>query len=356
MRLAVVCDYLEEGWPSMDLAAEMLVEHGRASAEIAMLRPALPRWREGSGAPSALERGFGRYVAYPAQLLRERARHQLFHVADHSYAHLVLTLPPERTGVYCHDLDAFQAALDQAPQAPWRRGLSSLLLAGLRRASVVFHSTLAVRDEILARRLVPRERLVHAPFGVSPEFVANTNEHDRAWSARGRYLLHVGSLIPRKNPEFLLCVFAALAQEHADLTLVQIGGQWSSAQLRLIDELGIAGRIVQKRGLARQELAAVYRSAQAVVLPSSAEGFGFPVIEALACGSPVVASDLSVLREVGAGAVDLCEPGSLAPWLQAINRRLSDRDLGREQRLAAASGYSWQHHASTILTAYEALT
>ncbi len=355
MRLAVVCDYLEEGWPSMDLMAEMLVMHAKAFAEVDLVRPAMPRWPWGAAAPGAFERGFGRYLAYPIRVLRERQRHQLFHIADHSYAHLVLALPERRTGVYCHDLDAFPAASSAASASAWRRVLGDLLLLGLRRASIVFYSTEAVRAEILARRLLPAERLVHAPPGVSSEFVPAANEYDREWAARGPYLLHVGSLIPRKDPEFLLRLFARLAAKQRDLMLVQIGGHWSRDQARLQGELGISGRVLQRQGLSREELAAAYRCARAVVLPSKAEGFGLPVIEALACGSPVVASDLPVLREVGGSAVDFCHPGELEQWHQAIDRRLHEGSAGREERLGWASRYSWQQHARTIVNAYKAL-
>src|SRR5687767_448969 len=110
MRIAVICDYLEEGWPSMDLAAEMLIAHGRELADIRVIRPRLPRLPEplrGGQRFTVLDRAVGRYAAYPAHVLSRRRESEAFHVVDHSYAHLTLTLPSARAGVYCHDLDAF---------------------------------------------------------------------------------------------------------------------------------------------------------------------------------------------------------------------------------------------------------
>ena len=361
MRLAVIGDYVEEGWPSMDLAAEMLVVHARALADVVMVRPAMPRLPRallrprGAERRFVLERALGRYVVYPAQLWPERGRHQLFHVADHSYAHLVLALPQHRTGVYCHDLDAFRAGFPEAPSGTRHWALSRLLLSGLRRARVVFHSTAAMREEILARELVAPERLVHAPLGVAPEFVPLANEHDREWAAQGRYVLHVGHLIPRKNPELLLQLFARLAATHRDLRLVQIGGQWSAEQARRLSELGLEGRVLQKRGISRAELAAAYRSAQATLLPSTAEGFGLPLIESLACGTPVVATDLPVLREIGGRVVEFCQRDALEQWCEVTERLLDGDAAGREERLGWASRYTWQRHANTILDAYRAL-
>lgn len=355
LRLAVVCDYLEEGWPSMDLVAEMLVAHARDLAEVDLLRPALPRL-PGLAGEAAWERAFGRYVHYPSYVLARRRRFDAFHLADHSYAHLALALPARRVGVYCHDLEAFRATFPDSARAGWRRRLAELLLAGLRRARVVFYSTSAVRDEIIARRLLSPELLVHAPYGVCAEFTPRPDERDRAWAEQGDYVLHVGSLVPRKNPDFLLELFSKLAAERPQLKLVQVGGEWSVSQLTALASRGLAGRVIQRRGISRHELAAIYRRARALLLPSKVEGFGLPVIEALACGTPVVASDLAVLREVGGSAATYCQVDDMADWAAALTHLLASPDSGRESRLAWASRFAWSAHARTIVAAYRALS
>src|SRR5262249_16205923 len=112
-----------------------------------------------------------RFVSYPIQLLRSRERFDFFHIADHTYAQLVYALPRGKVGVFCHDLDAFEPVLDG-------EGLMSacpiqgarVLLEGLKRAAVVFFSTQQVGERILAHRIVDKERLVHAPYGLADEF------------------------------------------------------------------------------------------------------------------------------------------------------------------------------------------
>src|SRR5690242_20147442 len=124
MNLAVLCDLLEERWYSMDLLADMLLEHAPRSPSVTLerVRPSLfrpmARIAHARG-EKPLERwgyrvglGLGRYLQYPVAALRERSRHDFFHIVDHSYGHLLYGLPAERTGVYCHDLDAFRPALD----------------------------------------------------------------------------------------------------------------------------------------------------------------------------------------------------------------------------------------------------
>jgi glycosyltransferase involved in cell wall biosynthesis len=290
-----------------------------------------------------------------------------FHVADHTYAQLALALPAARTGVFCHDIDAFRAAIEPAPAGGARtrvlRALAQIQLAGLRRAAVVFHSTRAVRAELLDRGLVrAAARLVHAPYGVNPEYDPEPRASDAAIAAlaplAGRpFLLHVGSAIPRKRIDVLFETFARVRASYPDLALVQQGGTLDAEQRALAERLGIVDALVQPPRLPRAELAAIYRRAAVVLVPSRYEGFGFPVIEALACGAPVVASDLPVLREVGADAALYCPEGEVDAFVSVVSGLLDASTAAppRAVRVARAREFTWARHARTILDAYLAL-
>src|SRR5206468_182206 len=120
--------------------------------------------------------------------------------------------PAARTGVYCHDLDAFRCLLTPAvePRPRWRKALARRILHGLQRAAVVFYSTAAVRRAMEQFGLVDPQRLVWAPYGVAPEYTAETPEGHAAVSVPGLegapFLLHVGSCIPRKRMDVLFDV------------------------------------------------------------------------------------------------------------------------------------------------------
>jgi glycosyltransferase involved in cell wall biosynthesis len=366
-RLAVLCDLLEERWFSMDLLADMLIENAASVPNIAVerVRPELPRGlsrlatSRGERPVERWSRKLGlalaRYLTYPASLAGRRSGFDVFHVADHSYAHLVLELPAARSGVYCHDIDAFRPLLERPRASLPRRALAGALLAGMRRARVVFHSTAAVRDDILTHELVPEERLVHAPYGVASEFVPEPNPMDEALSGQPPFVLHVGSLIPRKNPEFLLKLVVEICRSSDALHVVQVGGRFSPEQRLELERAGVAGRVRQIESLGRAELAPYYRAARAVVLPSTAEGFGLPVIEALACGTPVIASDLPVLAQVGGNGVVLCRVNDLPAWANAVREVVAGRGPERASCTAAAARYSWKAHAQTILSTYSTL-
>jgi glycosyltransferase involved in cell wall biosynthesis len=104
----------------------------------------------------------------------------------------------------------------------------------------------------------------------------------------------------------------------------------------------------------RTGLAALYRHARLVLMTSDAEGFGLPVVEALACGAPVLASDLPPFREVGGAAVTFCPRGDVDAWSNAVIRHLEHQgeSPSSEVRREVAARYSWKAHAETVRDAY----
>jgi len=362
--LALLLDYPEEGWVSMDLTAEMLwrglVEGhaGQLTAErvcppfrprLTRL-PVLGRRRIAFNADRALNRHWD-YLRYARGRV---ADFDLFHVCDHSYAQLVHALPPKRTGVYCHDLDAFLSVLEpqREPRPRWFRALARRTLRGMQKAALVFHNSLDTGRRIRQYGLVEPSRLVYAPLGVAAEFGPESN--GQATGIDGPYLLHVGSCVRRKRIDVLFDIFAALRRRFPGLRLVKVGSAFSDAQRAQIDRLGLAPDLVALHGLKRGHIAALYRGAAAVLLPSEAEGFGLPLIESLACGAPIVASDIPVLREVGGDAATYCPMGDVPAWVEQVSRLLTDPAVAPPlaQRLSRAAPYTWATHAQTIAAAY----
>ena len=364
LRLAVVRDFRAEGWPSMDLCADQLLVHLRAAAlglVAADLAPPLRRLAQRlpvvgrRHAAFNADRLINRHLLLPLHLRSCIRRSDLFHVADHSYAHLVHSLPAGRTGVYCHDLDAFRCLTDPAaePRPRWFRWLAGRVLTGMQKAAVVFYSTGPVREQMLQLGLVDAAKLVHAPYGVAAEFTPDAPVPvELPVPGDAPYLLHVGGNMPRKRLDVLLDVFAAVRPRVPGLRLVQVGGPWPTPLAERLGRLG--GSVLQVRGLSREQLSELYRRAAAVLVTSEAEGFGLPAIEALACGAAVVASDIPVLREVGGDAVVYCAVGDVPAWAGAVAGLLTDPELAppRATRLAQAARYSWGEHAQVIGAAY----
>jgi glycosyltransferase involved in cell wall biosynthesis len=136
-----------------------------------------------------------------------------------------------------------------------------------------------------------------------------------------------------------------------------VGGEWTAPLQAQITRLGLASSVQQLRGISRSQLAGLYQQAAVVLQPSEAEGFGLPVVEALACGAIVVASDIPVLREVGGAAAVYCPVGDVSAWADTVSRLLDHPTSApdRAARLAWASRFSWAEQARTIASAYRRL-
>jgi glycosyltransferase involved in cell wall biosynthesis len=361
IRLAVARDYRAEGWPSMDLCADQLLAHLPPSVAAEDVAPA---FRRAFGRLPLLRRaGFNadrllnRHVLLPRAVNRAARRADFLHVVDHTYAHLVSAVPPGRAGVYCHDLDAFRCLLepDAEPRPWWFRRLARRTLDGLKRAAVVFHNSAETGERLRALGLVDPVRLVHAPLGVAPEFTPDAAPVELPFSVESPFLLHVGSNIPRKRLDVLLDVFAEVRRRGSELRLIQVGGPWPPRLAEQLARLGAGPFVTQVKGLSRGQLAELYRRAAAVLVTSETEGFGLPVIEALACGTPIVASDIPTLREAGGSAATYCPVGDVPAWADAVARALADAHVARDLRLSQAAKFSWREHARVITEAYLAL-
>jgi len=194
--------------------------------------------------------------------------------------------------------------------------------------------------------------VVHVPLGVAEEFFPSGGREE------GNYLLHVGSCISRKRIDFLLEIFARIHFNHPEVRLIQAGGTFSEAQLHQIKHLGIGKAIEQRRELSRESLARLYRGAKCLLVTSEAEGFGLPVIEALSCGCPVVASDIPALREAGGEDAQYCPILETGVWVKTIAENLDCGlvEIRNDRRANISERYSWQLHAKTISEVYSSFT
>lgn len=379
LRVAVVADYLEEQWPSMDLVADMLLAHlQRRHAEAitaTLVRPRMPRrlsrlFRSGGREYSTIDRILSRQWDYPRALRPLRQSFDVFHIVDHSYAHLARGLPPDRTVVTCHDVDAFRAVLeprDEPRSAPYR-WMATRILSGLRQAARIACDSAATRDALESLAQIPAARLAVIPNGAdSGGFldvdIGADREAAQLLGPRGRFeLLHVGSTIPRKRIDVLLDVFAAVRATRPDARLIRVGGPFTAEQRVRARSLGLGSAVTVLPFLDRVTLAAVYRRAALALLPSEREGFGLPLVEALASGTPVVASDIPVLREVGADAVTFAPIGDVTAWRDAVLALLDERDrvpgawAARKSRgIARAADFSWSRYADDVAAMYQSV-
>jgi len=204
--------------------------------------------------------------------------------------------------------------------------------------------------EIVRYLGISEDRIRVTPLAASPEFKPVT-----APPAANPYFLYVGNLEPRKNLERLIEAFARMPRK--DHQLVIVGDRWyhGDAAERKARSLGLNGRVKFMGYVPRGDLPALFSGAAAFVYPSLLEGFGMPILEAMACGAPVITSNNSSMKEVAGGAAVLVDPRDLGEMTEALARLAEDEGLREEllkKGLQRAGEFSWEKTASLTLDAY----
>jgi len=160
------------------------------------------------------------------------------------------------------------------------------------------------------------------------------------------YLLHVGQAYPHKNLQNLIYAFALVSRKHSNVDLILIGKphpQETSRLLYLVDQLGLNRRVLFRSYISYQDLPNYYRAALALIYPSFWEGFGLPILEAFGCGTRVITTDGSGMREVSGDHAILVDPYDLNSLEQAMLKviRTADTDDSKKTRISHARVYSW---------------
>lgn len=229
-----------------------------------------------------------------------------------------------------------------------------------RRARRVLAISQSGRAEIAALLDVPEVRIDVAYPGVGPDFYPRPEGQVDAFRAREdlpeRYILHLGTLEPRKNLTVLIRAYARLPQRGA-VKLVLAGGRgWRTEPvLALIEQLGLKDDVILPGFIPGSRLPMWYNAAQLLAYPSVYEGFGMPLVEALACGVPVVASDTTSLPEAAGPGGVLLPPGDVEAWSDTLSRLLDDPE--RRAELAArgrehARTFKWTQTARQTVDSY----
>lgn len=216
-----------------------------------------------------------------------------------------------------------------------------------RNASVVFTVSEYSRRRIIEWSGVSENKVVVCSNGVDARFF----EPGEKWQHPKPYLLYVGNQKPHKNVESLVRAYAR-SRVAADIDLL-LTGHFSESVAQVINQEKLHGKVLALGSVPEQDLPALYRGAHALVMPSLHEGFGLPVAEAMAAGTPVLSSNRTSLPEVGGDAVCYFEPDQLDSMVDALNR-LSDRELLQHLRLAGpvrVARFRWPDVAERIVSA-----
>jgi glycosyltransferase involved in cell wall biosynthesis len=219
-----------------------------------------------------------------------------------------------------------------------------------RRASRVIVVSEQTKRDLIEHSGVPAERIVVVPNGVGTQFSPDGPQ------ANGQpYALVVGSLEARKDPLTAIEGFALLGDDELRLVFAGPDRGDGSAAREAAAQRGLEERVEFKGHVSEDELAALYRGAACLVFPSRDEGFGLPLLEAMASGVPVVSTNAGALPEIAGDAAILVDPGNPAALAGGIERALADRERLVAAGFDRAKQFSWAETAERTLAVYREL-
>ncbi|MCX6135646.1 MAG: glycosyltransferase family 1 protein [Ignavibacteriales bacterium] len=245
-----------------------------------------------------------------------------------------------------------------------QRGYAAMMIGyAVRNAGAIIVDSQKTKDDILGAFRISEDSVEVVYLGVHAAF---RQLEDRSTVERFRvthgvhkpFVLFVGNVKPHKNIPALLSAFAQVQAKVRDIDLVFVGGSFL-ADAKLVEQaraLGIIGAIHDLNRISESELVAAYNAAELVVLPSFYEGFGFPPLESMACGTPVVVSTGGSLPEVVGEAATIIDPSRPEELAEAIRRTLEDsqkRTVLIEKGKKRAAGFTWQKTGEKTLAIYE---
>jgi glycosyltransferase involved in cell wall biosynthesis len=315
---------------------------------------------------------FNRYLLYQAGLslrasqLNFQGREALFHITDPTYAHLGYGLPSRAQVITVHDLILLKLKNGSLPIAPGSYPAASIRsfewfsLNQIRQAPLLIADSRHTASELVNLAGVNPEKIRQIYLGVGAEFKPEQDQRRleevrQRYNLPEKYLLHVGHNGFYKNIPTLLECFARLRPDFPDLYLVKVGAAFTSEQEQQIKRLGLENKIARLGSVPACDLPAIYNMAKVLVFPSLYEGFGWPPLEAMACGTPVVATLVGAIPEVVGQAGPLVAPLDIAGLVAAVRHLLYDEIWRRrcsEAGLQQATRFTWAETARKTAEVY----
>ncbi len=347
--LIILKDFFEDNRTSMNIYAEALTEQlyllSSKKLNIKTIRPTLPKWIKGN-----FGMRFARFVIYPFKVLGLKA--SIYHILDHGYGHLIFLLPARKTVVTVHDLIPllrWKGAIKGI--SPGRVPILSLIaLSGLYRAKHIIADSENTKKDLIRLLGINSKKISVIHLGISPEFKPfDINAKDKVKEfffdndCHTIKILITGNQFYKNQETALRTLKYLVSNWNPNIKLVKTGivtDEWSN----LIYSYGLENHIINLGKLPRERMVDLFNAVDILFFPSLYEGFGWPPLEAMACGIPVVASNSGSLPEVIGDFAILLDPFDYKGYANAIIKLLTDNVHYQnyvEKGLLHVKKYSW---------------
>ena len=366
MKILLVGNYLADRQESMIRFAEMMQrELALRGHDVKLIAPRavlFPNVLRSNGIWKWI--GYvNKFVIFPFTLRRAARDVDVVHICDHSNAMYLSWLSGQPHVITVNDVIAIRMALGMEPGTTVRftgRVFQNLVLRALTKAQYAVCISEFTREQLL--ELVPklRDRSSVAHMGPNfPYFRVDEAEISAVRAALGLgqapYFLHVGSDQPRKNRGQLVRIFSALMDKLPNLPhqLVLVGAPLGPDVLPTIEETRMASRVRALGSIDNIQLRALYSGATALIFPSLLEGFGWPIVEAQACGCAVYVSKRKPMTQVAGDAGIYFDPEDAEAAAAVITGTVQSLAVSRELSIANAERFTSDAMVEEYLRAYE---
>jgi len=349
-KIILIGNYTADKQFSMQIFEALMSEgYSKSNFRVSVMRPNV-LFGKMIGNKSRLLKWFGymdKFLVFPVLLRLKRTINFVlfekvhYHICDHSNAFYLHFLPKNKTLITCHDVLAIRAGLGYTDTYCTATKSGEVLqkiilnaLSGARKLAAVSEFTLNQLREIDTQpRLNKNWICIHN--ALSDKFMSLAKDQAQEIlrkfeSLEGKaFLLHVGSGLERKNRKVLIGMIYELKDDWDGL-LVLAGAPLNTELHDLSNELGVSDRILEINRPTDIEIIALYSSCEAMIFPSYSEGFGWPIIEAQACGAPVITSNKApMMSEVGGKAALYGDPDDASSFADQL-RKLKDTEFRKE--------------------------
>jgi glycosyltransferase involved in cell wall biosynthesis len=340
LEIVLIGNYTADQQESMERFAMMLYK-GLCKMQInaTIVKPSVLLGKMFHSTTNGLGKWFGyidKWILFPLVLLFKNNRHAYYHICDHSNAFYLKFLPKARSSITCHDVLAIKGALGDKSahcEASFTgQLLQKWILKNLKKAKkIAAVSSYTLQELKLITDNADNEnkhwRVIYNGFnqlfGVMPK--EDVFKVLKRYSVDNKpFLLHVGSALPRKNRKLLVKILKQT--DNADLVVVFAGKAIDEPLMQAIDHYQLQNRCISIEHPSHEELTALYNQCAAFIFPSYSEGFGWPVIEAQACGAPIITSNLKPMTEIGGQGALYADPGNAISFIACFNA-LKDEDF-----------------------------
>ena len=357
---------------SMDVYADNL---------IAGLRTIRPHWEIIEVAPqpwssdledswhsgNPVQKYYERFWRHPLAVSRTKA--DLFHIIDHTDGHIArwLTKLGKPIVVTCHDLVQYvypeilkdQSRLPALSMASWRYSVG-----GMKLADCIIAVSSNTKKDVISMLNTSSDKVTTIPNGVDAQF--RVIKSDRIWKQKHQHttsseeicLLNVGSTHQRKNIFTILKVLETLIQKGLPVRLWKVGSNFTAEQQAYICDRQLESQITCFGYPDRETLIELYNAADLLLAPSLYEGFGLTILEAMACGTPVVTSNVSSVPEVVGNAAISLDPLDIEAITESILQLQNNNNYRQDlvqKGLARAKQFTWKQTAENTASVYEQL-